>query len=111
LTPTPSEIDGVAKRLKNGLYKGAGIVWRTGPFPFAEITSMTTIVKVHCGGNYVASVKVDGVDRGSAGPNNEMHFSIPHNQTTTIEIIERAADTATVSGPLASDTANDGASG
>lgn len=55
---------------------------------------MTTSVKVHCNGNYVAMVKVDGVDQGTVGPgsNVERWFSYPHDGKPHVyEVTERPA--------------------
>lgn len=54
---------------------------------------MTTTVKVHVGGNYVTSVKVNGAEAGTVGPGAEKSFSLPHNSggSSTFELIERPA--------------------
>lgn len=54
---------------------------------------MTTTVKIHVNGNYVSSVKVNGNDLGTVGPNAEKSFSLPHNDggASTFELHERPA--------------------
>lgn len=54
---------------------------------------MTTSVKVNTNGNYVATVKINGVDKGTVGPGSavEKMWNIPHGQMTTVEIEERQA--------------------
>ena len=55
---------------------------------------MTTNVKVICNGDYVASVKVNGVDAGTVGPGSmvEKTFQFNHGDpSTTYEVSERPA--------------------
>lgn len=54
---------------------------------------MTTSVKVNTNGNYVATVKINGVDKGTVGPGSmvEKQWGIPHLETTIVEIEERQA--------------------
>lgn len=54
---------------------------------------MTTDVIVRTNGNYVAEVKLDGVEAGSVGPGRLVtkQFYIPHGGVHVVEIEERAA--------------------
>lgn len=56
---------------------------------------MTTTIKINTNGNYVSTVKSNGVEAGSIGPGSmvEKAFSLPHNNggSSVFEVFERPA--------------------
>ena len=56
---------------------------------------MTTTVKIITNGNYVSSIKINGVDSGTVGPGSmvEKSFGLPHNNggPSVFEVFERQA--------------------
>ncbi|MBZ9719084.1 hypothetical protein LB519_14645 [Mesorhizobium sp. AD1-1] len=56
---------------------------------------MTTTIKVNTNGNYVSTIKINGVEAGSVGPGTmvEKSFGLPHNDggPSVFEVYERQA--------------------
>ncbi|MER8615948.1 hypothetical protein NKG99_03705 [Mesorhizobium sp. M1409] len=56
---------------------------------------MTTTIKVNTNGNYVSTIKINGVEAGTVGPGTmvEKSFCLPHNNggPSVFEVFERPA--------------------
>ncbi|MER8427849.1 hypothetical protein [Mesorhizobium sp. M1403] len=56
---------------------------------------MTTTIKVNTNGNYVSTIKINGVEAGTVGPGSmvEKSFGLPHNNggPSVFEVFERQA--------------------
>lgn len=56
---------------------------------------MTTTIKVNTNGNYVSTIKINGVEAGTVGPGTmvEKSFGLPHNNggPSVFEVFERPA--------------------
>ncbi|MER8602772.1 hypothetical protein NKH48_03120 [Mesorhizobium sp. M1233] len=69
---------------------------------------MTTTIKVNTNGNYVSTIKINGVESGTVGPGfpAEKSFGLPHNNggPSVFEVFERQATPEEIEAAKASTT-------